>query len=72
MTPKGELIKIMKQVDRDAPTLGPNPFRPKETPLEREGSHYGKLVVARHTKQRNQYMDDLALQTSDAIQGSFC
>ena len=46
MTPKEELIKIMKQVDQDAPNLEPNPFHPKEMPLEREGSHYGKLVIA--------------------------
>ena len=36
-------------------------------PLEREGSHHGKLVVARHMKQHNQYMDDLALQVSNAV-----
>ena len=46
MTPKEELIEIMKKVGRDAPNLKPNPFRPKKTPLEREGSHYGTLVVA--------------------------
>ena len=45
----------------------PNPFRPKKTPLERKGSHYGTLVVVRHTKQRNRYMDDLALQVSNAV-----
>ena len=45
MTPKGELIEIMKQVDRDALNLKPNPFRPNEMPLELERSHYGKLVV---------------------------
>ena len=28
MTPKGELIKIMKQVDWEAPNLKPNAFRP--------------------------------------------
>ena len=60
----------MKQVDRDAPNLKPNPFRPNETPLELEGSHYGKLVVTRHTKQCNQYMDDLALQVSNAVMAS--
>ena len=70
MAPKGELIKIMKQVDRDAPNLKPNPFRPNETPLQLEGSHYEKLVVERHTKQRNQYMDDLALQVSNAAMAS--
>ena len=37
MTPKQELIKIMKQVDRDALNLKPNPFHLKETPLEQEG-----------------------------------
>ena len=46
--------------------IKPNPFRPKETPLKRKESHYGTLVVARHEKQRNRYMDDLALQVSDA------
>ena len=61
MTPKEELIEIMKQVDRDAPNLKPNPFRPNETPLQRQGSHYGSLVVDRHTKQCNRYMDNLAL-----------
>ena len=45
MTPKGELIEIMKQVDWEAPTLKPNAFRPKESPLQLEGSRYGHLVV---------------------------
>ena len=45
MTPKGELIEVMKQVDWDAPNLKPNDFLPNETPLEREGSHHGRLVV---------------------------
>ena len=70
MTPKGELIKIMKQVDRDAPSLKPNAFLPKETPLQREGSHYGRLVVDQHNKQRDHYMDDLALQILDAVMAS--
>ena len=69
-TPMGELIEIMKQVDQDAPNLEPNPFCPKETPLEPEGRHYGTLVVARHTKQRNRYMDNLALQVSNAVMGA--
>ena len=38
MTPKEELIEIMKQVDRDAPNLKPNPFCPREMPLERRGA----------------------------------
>ena len=70
MTPKGELIEIMKQVDLDAPSLKPNAFLPNETPLQREGSHYGRLVVDRHDKQRDHYMDDLALQTLDAVMAS--
>ena len=70
MSPMGEVIKIMKQVDRDAPNLKPNPFCSNETPLALEGSHYGKLVVTQHTKQRNQYMDDLALQVSNAAMAS--
>ena len=70
MTPKEELIEIMKQVDRDAPNLQPNPFRPNDTPLHREGSHYGSLVVDCHTKQRNRYMDDLALQVWNAVMGA--
>ena len=67
MTPKGELIEIMKQVDRDAPNLKPNAFNPKDMPLQLEGSHYGHLVVERHEKQRDQYMDNLALWASDAV-----
>ena len=70
MTPKEELIEIMKQVDRDASELKPNPFCPKETPLQCKGSHYGALVVDRHTKQRNRYMDDLALQVLKAVMGA--
>ena len=61
MTPVDELLQIMRQVDWDAPGLVPNCFNLNETPIERKGSHYGTLVVARHTKQRNCYMDDLAL-----------
>ena len=45
MTPKGELIEIMKQVDQEAPTLKPNAFHPNDTPLQLEGSRYGRLVV---------------------------
>ena len=70
MTPKGELIEIMQQVDREAPTLKPNAFCPKETPLQLEGSRYGRLVLDQHNKQHDQYMDDLALQTSDAVMAS--
>ena len=58
MTPKEELIQIMKQGDQDAPNLEPNPFRPNETPHERKRSHYRTLVSARHKKQRNGYMDE--------------
>ena len=61
MTPVDELIEIMQQVDRDAPRLVPNCFNLNKNPIKRKGSHYGTLVVARHTKQRNCYMDDLAL-----------
>ena len=57
----------LRQVDREAPNLEPNGFHPNETPIEREGSRYGMLVIARHEKQRNCYMDDLALQVSNAV-----
>ena len=60
----------MQQVDWDASGLEPNRFNLNETPFEREGSHYGTLVVARHKKQRNRYMDDLALQVSNAVMGA--
>ena len=69
MTPVDELLEIMRQVDRDAPNLQPNRFNPNETPIEREGSRYGTLVIARHDKQCNRYMDDLALQVSNAVMG---
>ena len=62
-----ELIKTMQQVDRNAPSLEPNQFNLNKNPIEREMSHYGMLVVARHTKQCNCYMDNLALQVSNAV-----
>ena len=61
MTPVDELIKIMQQVDREAPGLRPNRFHPNNTPIQLEGSCYGTLVVVYHNKQCNHYMDDLAL-----------
>ena len=57
----------MRQVDREAPGLVPSCFLPNETPIQCKGSRYGTLVVARHEKQCNRYMDDLALQVSDAV-----
>ena len=35
MTPVDELLEIMRQVDRDAPSLEPNRFHPNKTPIER-------------------------------------
>ena len=67
MTPVEELLEMMRQVDREAPNLRPNRFHPNDTPLELQASCYGRLVVERHEKQRNRYMDDLALQVSDAV-----
>ena len=67
MTPADELIEIMRQVDREAPGLRPNRSHPNDTPIQLEGSCYGTLVVAHHKKQRNRYMDDLALQVLDAV-----
>ena len=71
MMPKGELIKIMKQVGQEMLQLETNPFRMDDTPREREGRIYGSLVAARqHKEQRNRYMDDLALQVSNALMGA--
>ena len=67
MTPVEELLEMMRQVDREAPNLRPNRFHPNDTPLELQASRYGMLVVARHKKQGNCYMDDLSLQVSDAV-----
>ena len=67
MTPVDELIKIMRQVDREAPSLRSNRFHPNDTPIQLEGDRYGKLVVAYHNKQRELNMDGLALQVSNAI-----
>ena len=67
MTPVDKLIKIMQQVDREAPSLRPNRFHPNDTPIQLEGSRYGTLVVAYHDKQRERNMDGLALQVSNAI-----
>ena len=62
-----QLIKMMRQVDRVAPTLKPNIFRPKATQIELEGSHYGTLVVAYQEKRLERHLDGLALQASHAI-----
>ena len=67
MTPVQELLEMMRQVDWEAPNLRPNRFHLNDTPLELEASRYGTLVVERHKKQRNRYMDDLSLQVSDAV-----
>ena len=67
ITPVDQLIKIMRQVDRVAPNLKPNMFHPKMTPIQLEGSRYGKLIVAYHEKQLDKYLDGLALQASTAI-----
>ena len=67
MTPVDKLIKIMQQVDKEAPHLTPNRFHPNDTPVQLEGDRYGKLVVAYHDKQRELNMDGLALQVSNTI-----
>ena len=67
MAPVDELLKIMRQVDRDAPGLVPNRFNLNKTLIERKGGRYGTLVVACHKKQCNGYMDDLALQVSTTV-----
>ena len=67
MTPADELLENMRQVDPEAPGLEPNHYHLNDTPIQLEGSRYGTLVVARHEKQRNRYMDDLALQVSNAV-----
>ena len=67
ITPADELIRIMRQVDREAPTLKPNKYFPRMTPVELEGSRYGKLLVIHHDKEHDTYMDGLALQASSAI-----
>ena len=67
MTPVNKLIKIMRQVDKEAPHLRPNRFHLNDTPIQLEGDCYGKLVVAYHDKQRELNMDGLALQVSNAI-----
>ena len=51
MTPVDALIKIMRQVGREAPGLRPNRFHLNDTPIQLEGSRYGMLVVAYHDKQ---------------------
>ena len=43
MTPADELLKIMRQVDREAPGLEPNRFHPNNTPIQLEGGRYGTL-----------------------------
>ena len=45
MTPKGELIKIMKKVGEEMLQHETNPFRMDDTPLELEGRIYRKLVA---------------------------
>ena len=67
MTPVEELLEMMRQVNREAPNLRPNCFHPNDTPPELHASCYGTLVVERHEKQRNRYMDDLSLQVLDAV-----
>ena len=67
ITPADKLIKIMRQVDREAPNLKPNMFHPRQTPIQLEGSLYGKLIVEYHDKEHDNYMDGLALQASNAI-----
>ena len=67
ITPVDKLIKIMRQVDREAPNLKPNMFHPRMTPIQLEGSRYGKLIVAHHEKEHDLYLDGLALQASNAI-----
>ena len=67
MTPVDELIKIMQQVDREAPGLRPNRFHPNDTPVQLEGSRYGTLVAAYHDKQRKRSLDEQALQVSNAL-----
>ena len=67
MTPVEKLLEMMRQVDREAPNLRPTRFRPNDTPLQLQGSRYGTLVVERHERQRNRYMDDLSLQVLDAV-----
>ena len=47
--------------------MTPNRFRLDDTPLDLEASRYGTLVVERHEKQRNHYLDNLSLQVSDAV-----
>ena len=67
MTPVDKLIKIMRQVDREASNLRPSRFHPNDTPIQLEGDRYGTLVIAYHDKQRKRNMDDLALQVLNAI-----
>ena len=62
-----KLIKIMRQVDREAPNLKPNMFHPRMTPIQLEGSLYGKLIVAHHDNEHDIYMDGLALQASNGV-----
>ena len=56
----------MEQVGKEMLQPEMNPFCVDDTPLEREGQIYGRLVAKRHKKQQNRYMDDLALQVSNA------
>ena len=37
ITPADKLIKMMRQVDREAPNLKPNMFFPRMTPIQLEG-----------------------------------
>ena len=46
MTPKGELIKIKKQLGVEMLQPETNLFRIDDTPLKREGRIYGNLVAA--------------------------
>ena len=47
MTPKGELIKIMEQVDQAVP-LEPNPLHSNDAPLKGKGQKHRELVAAQH------------------------
>ena len=67
ITPADKLIKMMRQVDREAPNLKPNMFFPRMTPIQLEGDRYGKLLVAHQDKERELYLDGLALQASNFI-----
>ena len=70
ITPVDVLIKIMRQVDKEAPNLKPNMYFPHMTPVELEGSRYGKLLAKHQDKEREQHLDGLALQASTSVMQS--